>query len=201
MPSISTNDFKNGMSIELSDGLFQIQEFQHVKPGKGGAFVRMKLRQVKTGAVVDKTFRGNEKFDDVRLERTKMQFLYEAGDEYHFMNNETYDQVTLTKGFLGNGVNYLKESMNIVVMTHEGNPVTCELPTFVELKVAKTDPGVRGDTASGGTNASIARPIATPTVRSGPNERRRATADRAADAASTADPRHGTSPPPQPVYK
>jgi elongation factor P len=111
----------------------------------------MKLRQVVSGAVVDKTFRGNEKFDDVRLERNKMQYLYEAGDEIHFMNNETYDQIALPKDFIGDGVVYLKEGLEIDVLMHEGKPVTCEIPNFVVLKIEKTDPGVKGDTASGGT--------------------------------------------------
>ncbi len=148
---IGAMELKTGNVIRLNGVLWTVIDRQHVKPGKGGAFVRMKLRQVVSGAVVDKTFRGNEKFDDVRLERNKMQFLYVSGDELHFMNNETYDQVALQADFIGDGVNYLIEGSVIEVLMHEGKPVTCEIPNFVELKVVKTDPGVRGDTASGGT--------------------------------------------------
>ncbi len=148
---IGAMDLKAGIVIRLEGGLYVVIERQHVKPGKGGAFVRIKLRHVVTGAVLDKTFRGNEKFDDVRLERTPMQFLYESGDEYHFMNNSTYDQVMLTKEFLGDAVNFLKESTTIQVLMHDGNPVTFELPTFVELEITETDPGMKGDTAAGGT--------------------------------------------------
>lgn len=148
---IGAMELKTGNVIRLEGVLWTVIERQHVKPGKGGAFVRMKLRQVISGAVVDKTFRGNEKFDDVRLERNKMQFLYASGDELHFMNNVTYDQVALQADFIGDGVNYLIEGSIIDVMMDEGKPVTCEIPNFVELKVVKTDPGVRGDTAAGGT--------------------------------------------------
>lgn len=148
---IGAMDLRLGNVIRLDGELYALVERQHVKPGKGGAFVRMKLRGVKSGAVIDRTFRGGEKFDDVRLERVKMQFLYVAGDEYHFMNNDTYDQVALTEEFIGDDVQYLKENLEIEVLMHEGTPITCEVPNFVILKIVKTDPGVKGDTASGGT--------------------------------------------------
>lgn len=148
---IGAMELKTGNVIRLEGELWAVIERHHVKPGKGGAFVRMKLRQVKSGAVVDRTFRGGEKFDDVRLERNKMQFLYESGDEYHFMNNQTYDQVALTREFIGDDVQYLKENLEIDVLIFEGSPVTCEIPNFVALRIVKTDPGLKGDTASGGT--------------------------------------------------
>jgi elongation factor P len=148
---IGALELKTGNVIRLDNALWVVLERQHVKPGKGGAFVRLKLKQVVTGAVVDRTYRGGEKFDDVRLEKTPMEFLYESGGDYHFMNSETYDQTALTRDFLGNSVNYLKANVKIEVLMHDGNPVTFELPTFVELRVEKTDPGVKGDTATGGT--------------------------------------------------
>ncbi len=148
---INSTEVKPGMVLQIDNHLFSVQEYQHVKPGKGGAFVRLKLKNVVSGAVIDRTYRAGEKFDNVRLERTSMQFLYSSGDEYHFMNTETYDQISLTKEFLGDSVVFLKEEMYIDVLMHDGKAISHEFPTFVELKVVKTDPGVKGDTASGGT--------------------------------------------------
>jgi len=146
---ISTNQFKNGMTIELDGALYTIVSFQHVKPGKGGAFVRTKLKNVKTGAVVEKTFRAGEKVEQARLEGKKMQFLYSDQDMYHFMDLVTYEQIALTKEQLGDVVLYLKENVEVVVTMHEGNPLGVEPPIFVELKVKETEPGVKGDTVSG----------------------------------------------------
>lgn len=150
---IGATEVKPGMALRLENQLFYVTQYQHVKPGKGGAFIRLKLKNAGTGAVLDRTYRASEKFDQVRLERTKMQYLYSAGDEYHFMNEETYEQIALQKDFLGETtISLLKEEMNIdVLMSEEGKAITCEMPNFVELTVVQTDPGVKGDTASGGT--------------------------------------------------
>ncbi len=148
---ISTADFRNGAKLELDGEPFVIIEFQHVKPGKGGAFVRTKLKSLRTGNVLDKTFRSGEKVDTPNLEEKIMQYLYETGDEYYFMDNETYEQMPLTSGQLGDGKNWLKENMEIKVLYHNSEPIGVEVPMFVELKIVRTEPGVRGDTASGGT--------------------------------------------------
>jgi len=146
---ISTNQFKNGMTIELDGTLYTIVNFQHVKPGKGGAFVRTKLKNVKTGAVIEKTFRAGEKVEQARLEGKKMQFLYNDQDMYYFMDLVTYEQIALTKEQLGDVILYLKENMEVVVTMHDGNPIGVELPIFAELKVKETEPGVKGNTVSG----------------------------------------------------
>lgn len=148
---ISTNDFKTGLTIELDGNVFQIVDFQHVKPGKGAAFVRSKLKNVKTGAVVEKTFNAGEKVPPARVDRREMQYLYNDGENYNFMDNENFEQMALTKEQLGDGVKYLKENMNIVIMMWQGNPMGVELPNQVELEVVDTAPGIKGDTASGGS--------------------------------------------------
>lgn len=147
---ISTNQFKNGMAIKLDGTLFFIVDFQHVKPGKGGAFVRTKLKNVKTGAVIDRTFRAGEKFEQAILDKRQMQFLYTDGDSYNFMDNETYNQITLSKEQLGDVMKYVKENSNIDVLVYEDQPINVEPEIFVELKVTQTDPGLKGDTTSGG---------------------------------------------------
>jgi elongation factor P len=146
----TTNDLRNGMIIEVDGTLFSIAEFQHIKPGKGGAFVRTKIRNVLTGRVIDKTWNAGEKVKEVRLDRQEMQFLYRSGDEYHFMNNQTYDQIVLPAQMLEDVAQMLKESAVVTVLMREHEPITVELPTFVDLKVAETAPGVKGDTVSGG---------------------------------------------------
>ncbi|MGB9793222.1 MAG: elongation factor P [Thermacetogeniaceae bacterium] len=151
---ISTNDFRTGLTIEVDGEVYTVVEFQHVKPGKGSAFVRSKLKNLKTGAVIERTFRAGEKVPRAHLERKEMQYLYREGDSYVFMDNETYDQVSLTSEQLGENVKYLKENMNIYLLTYEGNLIGIELPNFVELKVVEADPGVRGDTATGGTKSA-----------------------------------------------
>jgi len=148
---ISTNQFKNGMAIIVDGTLFFIVDFQHVKPGKGGAFVRTKLKNVKTGAVIDKTFRAGEKFDQAILDRRKMQFLYREGDTVNFMDNESYDQMSMPVDQLGDVMKYTIEGTNVEMLMYEGAPIGVEAETFVELEVLETDPGVKGDTASGGT--------------------------------------------------
>ncbi len=151
---ITTSDFKTGLTIEWDGGLYQIIEFQHVKPGKGAAFVRTKLRNKRTGAVVERTFRTTEKVEKAHIERLEMQYLYLDGDFYVFMNTETYDQVHLTAANLGDGLKFLKDNMNIHVQFYKDEPIGVELPTTVVLKVAETEPGVKGDTANNVTKAA-----------------------------------------------
>lgn len=148
---ITTSQFKNGMTIELEGTIFQIVEFQHVKPGKGAAFVRTRLKNYKTGAVIDKTFRAGEKVEQARVSRRPMQYLYTDGSDYYFMDTETYEQISLPGSFLQEDTKYLKENMNVLVAMHEGQAIGVELPTAVELEVAHTEPGIKGDTASGAT--------------------------------------------------
>lgn len=148
---ISTNDFKSGMTIELDGDAYLILESQHVKPGKGQAFVRTKLRHLATGVIIDKTFNAGEKVPPARVERRDMQFLYSSGDEYVFMDNETFEQLPIRASELGDKVQFLKENMDVKVITYQGRVIDVELPTTVELEVVETDPGLRGDTASGGS--------------------------------------------------
>ncbi|MGE5398405.1 MAG: elongation factor P [Chitinophagales bacterium] len=152
---ISVNDFRTGLTIEVDGGVWQVVDFQHVKPGKGAAFVRSKLKNVKTGSVVEKTFRAGEKVPRARVEKREMQYLYGSGDEYVFMDTESYDQVTLSKEQLGDGLKYIKENMNIQVLTFQSEVMGIEIPNFVELQVAETEPGIKGDTATGATKAAI----------------------------------------------
>jgi elongation factor P len=148
----STADFRNGMVLDIDGALWTITYFQHVKPGKGGAFVRTKLKNVLTGAVVDKTFRAGEKVTDVRLERRPVTYSYTDGDLYHFMDAQTFEMIPLSADVIGQDqLKYLKENMECEGLTHEGRTLMVELPQFVELEVVETDPGVRGDTAQGGT--------------------------------------------------
>nr|WP_320145766.1 elongation factor P [uncultured Anaeromusa sp.] len=148
---ISTNDFRTGTTVEIDGGAWQVVDFQHVKPGKGAAFVRAKLKNLKTGAVVERTFNAGEKMPKAHVENRPMQYLYENDDLYTFMDNETFDQIELTREQLGNGMNFLKENMNIGVSFFQGNIIGIDLPNSVELIVAETEPGIRGDTATGGT--------------------------------------------------
>ena len=150
-PMIDTSDFRNGLSIVVDGQVFTIVEWQHVKPGKGGAFVRTKLKNVRTGAVIDRTFRAGEKFEQAILDRRKMQYLYSTGDEYIFMDTEDYEQISIPKSLVGDQAKYLKEGLEVEVLTHEGTVLGIELPFFLDLTVVDTDPGLRGDTASGGS--------------------------------------------------
>jgi elongation factor P len=148
----STADFRNGMVLDIDGDLWTITYFQHVKPGKGGAFVRTKLKNVLTGAVVDRTYRAGEKVVDVRLERRPVTYSYNDGLLYHFMDANTFEMIPISGDLLGEGqLKYLKENMECEGLVHDDKVISVELPQFVELEVTKTDPGVRGDTAQGGT--------------------------------------------------
>ena len=149
---ISTNNFKNGTHIEVDRQVFRILEFQHVKPGKGQAFVRSKLRNVGSGAVIDKTFRAGEKVRSVHTEARKMQYLYESGDEVVMMDTTDYDQITLPKSVAGSALDWIQPNDEVDVLFVDGRPADVQVPSAVELTVTQTEPGVRGDTASGGGN-------------------------------------------------
>ena len=146
----TTNDLRTGLVLEIDGTLYFVVEFQHVKPGKGGAFVRIKLKNVVTGRVIERTFNAGEKVKDVHIDRAEMQFLYKSGDDYHFMNRETYDQMTMSGQILEEAALLMKESDVVTVLMHDHEPMAVELPTFVDLKVVETAPGVKGDTVSGG---------------------------------------------------
>jgi len=148
---ISTTDFRGGVRLMVDNQPFYIIEFQHVKPGKGGAFVRTKLKGYLTGSVIDRTFRSGERFEEPNLEERMMQFLYATDDAYTFMDTETYEQLTFEKGKLGDNADLLKENMIAKILVYEHRPIDVELPNFIELKVTDTEPGFRGDTATGGT--------------------------------------------------
>lgn len=148
---ISTNDFHNGLTIELDGTVYQVIDYQHSKLGRGGALVKTKLRNLKDGGVIEKTFRAGEKVNRAHVEQKEMQFLYQSGEDYVFMDNETYEQITLTKEQLGDKVNFLKENMTLEVAMYEGQPIDITLPTFVELEVVQTQPGIKGNTVSGGS--------------------------------------------------
>jgi elongation factor P len=147
---VSTAEFRKGLKIELDGQPYNIVDFQHVKPGKGGAFVRTKLKHLRLGRVLDRTFRAGEKVGLVDYEQRGMQFLYKD-DSFHFMNLETYEQIALSRDVVGEAADWLKETMEVEVFVINGVPAGVEVPNFVELVVVKTDPGVRGDTASGGS--------------------------------------------------
>lgn len=158
---ISTSDFRNGTRLELDGEPYYIVEFQHVKPGKGGAFVRTKLKNYRTGNVLDRTFRSGERFEEPNLEEREMQFLYASGDTYTFMDNETYEQFSYEKKQLGENADLLKEDMTVKILIYHHEPIAVELPIFIELKVVDAEPGVRGDTASGGTKPATVETGAT----------------------------------------
>ncbi len=144
---ISTSDFKNGMTIELGNQLYKILYFQHVKPGKGGAFVRTKLKDLNTGTIIDKTFRAGEKMDQAILETKKMQYLYKD-QHYNFMDTRTYEQIQLSEKMLEDQKDYLLENMELMVIFYKGKPISIDLPITIETKVIKTEPGIKGDTIS-----------------------------------------------------
>lgn len=147
-------DLRNGLVIRLDNIVYTVVDCQHVKPGKGGAFARTKIKRVSDGAVLDRTFRANDTIDTVRLTDQEMQFLYSEGDLLWFMDNETFDQHALPKALLGDGVQYLKEGEAITVKMDAATPLAAELPNFVELQIVETDPGLRGDTVSGGSKTA-----------------------------------------------
>ncbi|WP_221565499.1 elongation factor P [Alkalihalobacillus sp. TS-13] len=148
---ISVNDFKTGLTIEVDGGIWTVLDFQHVKPGKGAAFVRSKLRNLRTGAIQEKTFRGGEKVAKAHIDNRRMQYLYSSGDVHTFMDNETYEQLELQKSQIEEELNYLLENMTVQVQMYQGETIGVELPNTVELEVTETEPGIKGDTASGGT--------------------------------------------------
>lgn len=148
---VSTSEFRNGLKIQLDTDPCEILEFQHVKPGKGGAFVRTKLRNLLTGSVVDKTFRSGERFEEAQIRECEMQFLYSQGMEYHFMDTKDYEQTIVMEEQIGSARDFLKDNMVVRIRFYQGRTVGVELPTFVELAIQETDPGVRGDTVTGGT--------------------------------------------------
>ncbi len=149
MPAITTNDLKNGITLQLDNGLFQVVEFQHVKPGKGGAFVRTKLRNVRTGAQLEKTFNAGIRVEQAIVDRQDMQFLYRDGDDYVFMNTATYDQIHVPPKSLGGAADYLVEQAIAQIAQHDGEIIGVEIPASVELTIANTEPGVQGDRVSG----------------------------------------------------
>jgi elongation factor P len=152
---VTAGDFKNGVTIEFEGNIFQIIEFQHVKPGKGAAFVRTKLKNIKSGGVVEKSFRPTEKFPQARIERKDMQYLYSDGDLFNFMDTETYDQIALNSDQIGDALKFVKENDMVKICSHNGEVFSVEPPLFVELEVTETEPGVKGDTATGATKPAI----------------------------------------------
>ena len=148
---VVAGDFKNGITFEMEGNVFQVIEFQHVKPGKGAAFVRTKLRNVIDGGVVEKTFRPTEKFPQARIDRIEMQYLYKDGDLYNFMNVETYDQIAINSDIAGDSMKFVKENENVKVLSYNGSVFAIEPPLFVELEVTETEPGLKGNTATGAT--------------------------------------------------
>ena len=146
---ISAGDFRNGITIELDNSVYQIIDFQHVKPGKGAAFVRTKLKDIKNGGVVERTFRPTEKCPQAHIDRKDMQYLYKDGDLYSFMDTETYDQVQLASDLVGDALKFVKENEICKVCSHNGSAFSIEPPLFVELDVTETEPGFKGDTATG----------------------------------------------------
>ena len=163
---ISAGDFRNGVTVEIDGQVLQIIEFQHVKPGKGAAFVRTKLKNVINGGVVEKTFRPTEKFPSARIDRVDMQYLYQDGDQYNFMNTENYEQMALSQELVGDAMKFVKENDICKVCSYNGNVFSVEPPMFVELEITETEPGFKGDTATGAskpatveTGAQIAVPL------------------------------------------
>jgi elongation factor P len=148
---ISAGDFRNGITLDIEGAVYQIIEFQHVKPGKGAAFVRTKIKNVMTGSVVERTFRPTEKFPAARIDRVDMQYLYADGDLFHFMNNETYDQMALSASVIGDALKFVKENETVKICSYNGNVFSVEPPLFVELEITDTEPGFKGDTATGAT--------------------------------------------------
>ena len=147
--SVSTNDLKNGMALNLPEGLMTVVEFQHVKPGKGGAFVRTKLKNVRSGAVLERTYRADEKLEQAIIDKREMQYLYREGTAFVFMDNESYDQLQVQTADLGGAVQFLKEGDSVILPVYDGNVVGVELPAAVELTISETEPGVQGDRVSG----------------------------------------------------
>lgn len=161
---ISAGDFRNGVTLEIDGNIVQIIEFQHVKPGKGAAFVRTKYKNIITGAVLEKSFRPTEKFPAARIDRKDMQYLYGDGELFYFMDNETYDQVGLNEETVGDSLKFVKENEMVKVCSHNGNVYAIEPPLFVELEITETEPGFKGDTAQGATKPATVETGATVSV-------------------------------------
>jgi len=155
MPAVSTNDLKNGMTLNLPEGLFSVVEFQHVKPGKGGAFVRTKLKNVRSGAVIERTYRADEKLDQALIDKREMQYLYLDGDAFVFMDTTDYEQLQAPRQSLGSAANFLKEGDSAVLQQFEGEIVGVDLPASVELTVVSTEPGLQGDRVSGARKPAV----------------------------------------------
>ena len=158
---ISAGDIRNGVTIELEGNIYQIIEFQHVKPGKGAAFVRTKLKNIKSGGVVEKTFRPTEKCPTARIDRKDMQYLYNDGDLFYFMDNESYEQIAIGQDSIGDALKFVKENEMCKVCSHNGNVFAVEPPLFVELVISETEPGFKGDTATGATKPATVETGAT----------------------------------------
>lgn len=158
---ISAGDFRNGITIELDGNIFQIIEFQHVKPGKGAAFVRTKLKNIISGGVIEKTFRPTEKCPQARIDRKDMQYLYSDGDLFHFMDVENYEQMALDSATIGDALKYVKENEMCKICSHNGSVFAIEPPLFVELQITDTEPGFKGDTAQGATKPAVVETGAT----------------------------------------
>ena len=158
---LTAGDFRNGITIEVDGNIFQIIEFQHVKPGKGAAFVRTKLKNIKSGGVVEKTFRPTEKCPQARIDRQDMQYLYSDGDLYHFMDQETFEQIALNEESVGDALKFVKENDICKVCSHNGSVFAIEPPLFVELEITETEPGFKGDTATGATKPAVVETGAT----------------------------------------
>ena len=160
-PVISAGDFRNGITIELDNNMFQFIEFQHVKPGKGAALVRTKLKNIKNGGIVEKTFRPTEKCPQARIDRADMQYLYSDGDLFHFMDVETYEQIALDQEAIGDALKFVKENEMVKMCSHNGSVFAVEPPLFVELKITDTEPGFKGDTATGASKPAVVETGAT----------------------------------------
>ena len=147
---VQAGDFKNGLTVQIENDIYVVLEFQHVKPGKGPAFVRTKIKNLKSGSIVEKTFRPEEKFPNAHIERKNMQYLYRDGDAFHFMDNDTYDQIELNSKEVGNSLKFIKENETVKMLSHNEKVFAIEPPQTVDLKITETEPGIKGNTASGG---------------------------------------------------
>lgn len=157
----TAGDFRNGVTIEMEGNIYQIIEFQHVKPGKGAAFVRTKLKNIKSGGVIEKSFRPTEKFENAHIDRVDMQYLYSDGDLYYFMDVNTYDQIALSPDAIGDALKFVKENEMVKICSHKGQVFSIEPPLFVELEITDTEPGFKGDTATGATKPAVVETGAT----------------------------------------
>ena len=158
---VSAGDFKNGITVQMDNGIWQIIEFQHVKPGKGAAFVRTKLKNIVSGGVVEKSFRPTEKFDLAHIEKREYQYLYSDGDLYNFMDTETFEQIALSEETIGDALKFVKENEMVTICSHNGDVFAIEPPLFVELEITESEPGVKGNTATGATKPAVVETGAT----------------------------------------